>query len=197
MGVTDFSTSLLSKIIDVYRPKSVCELGDQILYTSGSNYGKYADIYYSARGVDKYVCIDLNGGNGAMVVDMGKPFNVETQYDLVTDWGFSEHVGTDGHFDWEAIYNCWESKFDLCKTGGVIVSENPKTQNWPGHSFQYYTEAFYHQLESASGLRMIDIGEVAAMGNMTDGWNIYCVMVKYSDAFPDLETFKTFSLKQS
>src|ERR1700744_1746912 len=160
MGITDFSVTLLDKIIDIYNPKSVCELGDQNLYTNGGDYGKYADVYYSRKGVEKYVCIDLNGGNGALIMDFGIKQTLATEFDLVTDFGFGEHVGTEGKFNWEAIYNCWLNKFNLCKIGGVIVSENPKENNWPGHGFNYFTQAFYHQLESASGLRMIDIGEV-------------------------------------
>lgn len=199
MGITDFSVTLLDRIIKDYQPKSVCELGDQNLYTNDTRYGKYADVYYKEKGISDYVCIDLNGGNGAAKFDLGKYFNITHQFDLVTDFGVSEHIGTDGHFDEEAYYNCWANKYKLCKMGGIIVSETPKTGNWIGHGFNYVDFNFYWTLSRKSGLYIGQdcIGEHPAMGNITDGWNIWCIMKKVEDLFPSFEEFQTLPLKQS
>ena len=187
----------------MYQPKKVIDLGSQNDYSFPHLPAPYISEWWLSMGVD-YTCVDLNGENNAWILDLAETMNgrddlmpTDIKYDMVLDIGTSEHIGRAGKFDWEAIYNCWESKFDMCKTMGLIVSENPKTGNWPGHSFQFYTEEFYHQLEAEAGLQMIDIGEVCAMGNCQDGRNVYSVYIKISDAFPDLETFKTFSLKQS
>jgi hypothetical protein len=205
MGITDFSLTLLERVIKEYHPKTVLELGDQILYTADNRYGKYADIFYKERGID-YDCIDLNGNNGAEEADMSYPYMLENGsgkigecYDLITDFGFSEHIGRDGAFSWEGIYNCWLNKFNLCKTGGVIVTETPKTKNWIGHGFNYVDFDFYWSLSRKSGLYIGQncIGEHPAMGNTTDGWNIWCIMKKVENEFPSLENFKTLPLKQS
>lgn len=200
MGITNFSVSVLDLVIKSHKPKSVCELGDQILYTSDGNYGKYANLYYENMGIEshRYVCMDLNGENGAMQIDMGKLISpIMLHFDLVTDFGFSEHVGTDGHFDWQAIYNCWLNKFNLCKDEGIIISENPLTGFWPGHGWNYHTTEFYHELEACSGLRLLKWGTVCAMGNCETGQNAWAVQAKVSNEFPSLEIFKTLSIKQS
>ena len=200
MGITDFSRSLLLDIISKHRPQSVIELGSQQLYFNGPNYGKYADLFYrDGYGMD-YHCIDLNGENGAYRFDLSKrignlgeaSFDPE-QFDLVTDFGTSEHV--------QGFYRCWLTKWGLCKKGGAIVSENPKTGNWPGHGFNYVTKEFYVELSKALGMPQpstdcgedpedrIIVGEHPAMGNTTDGWNVWCIMVKNREEFITEEEF--------
>jgi hypothetical protein len=195
MGITDFSVQLLTKVINEYHPKTVCELGDQNLYTNDGNYGQYANLFYEQMGIEEYVCIDLNGGNGALQWDMGKSQQVSKQYDLVTDFGFSEHVGANGKFDNDSIYRCWLNKHNLLKVGGIMVNENPAHNHWPGHGFNYYTENFYQQV-SLGGYEIKQLGFNFAMGNVTDGGNIHCIMKKTSIFFPSWLEFKTFSLFQ-
>jgi hypothetical protein len=208
MGVTSADIPILETLIKNYQPKSVIELGAQNNYAQPHLPAPYMKSWYEARGLN-YNAIDLSQENGAWPIDLGRAAfeglpnliafqNVKFyQRDLVTDFGTSEHVGIDGKFDWEAIYHCWQIKFHLCKIDGVIISENPKTGNWPGHGFQWYTKEFYYRLACYAGLEIILIDQIPAMGNTTDGWNILCVMRKNSNAFPDLETFKTFDLRQS
>lgn len=201
MGITDFSITLLNKVIEEYRPKSVCEMGDQNLYTGDNNYGKYANLYYEQKGIEEYACIDINGGNNAFDFDMSYPiddnFAKYEPYDLVTDFGFSEHVGRDGKFDWEAIYNCWQNKHNLLKIGGIMVNENPLEKNWPLHGFNFYGWDFYTELAELSGYEILEQGIHPAMGNITDGYNLYSILKKNSVKFPSLSEFKTLPLKQS
>jgi hypothetical protein len=199
MGVTDFSIKLLETAMQHTTVKRVVELGAQNLYTAGKDYGKYADHYYKLLGIE-YTCIDVSKENSSLSWDLSRPVNDFGQaigFDLVTDFGTSEHVGDDGKFGWEAIYNCWLTKHRLLRIGGVMVSENPKTGNWPGHGFNYYSLEFYSKLQAIAGYTVIDIGENAAMGNITDGWNVYCIMKKTSEVFPTLEQFMTLPLKTS
>ena len=191
MGITDFSLSLLEGIIAEHKPRSVIELGAQNLYTNGPAYGKYADTFYREHKI-LYECIDLNGENYAEPYDLSLPIHGVVgphlppevlaemvqgrQYDLVTDFGTSEHV--------QGFYQCWLNKWRLCKVGGVIVSENPKTGNWPGHGYNYVTMEFYAGLSKALGnYATMERGEHPAMGNTTDGWNVWCIMVKNSEDF--------------
>jgi hypothetical protein len=202
LGYTGFTKGLIQSLIDTQDIKTVIDLGAQNNYDQPNLPAPYISEWYKEKGIS-YECIDLNGENGAIVWNLGEQINLSTYVevagrgvvDLVVDAGTSEHVGKDNAFDWEAIYNCWLNKFNLCKEGGYIVSENPLTGNWPGHGFNYYTAKFYVQLQDASDLIALEAGTHPAMWNTTDGWNVYCVMKKTGGKFPDLETFKTFSLK--
>lgn len=201
MGYTDFTVGLLERVIKEYQPKMVVDLGAQNMYNQPALPAPYASEWYKKQGI-VYVAIDLSGENDSLEIDLGKPLRPlfpETQvskFCMVVDAGTSEHIGTDGKFDWEAIYNCWKTKHDLLRVGGVMVNENPKQGNWPGHSFQYYSEAFYKQLAALTEYEILELGEHPAMGNTDTGWNIYCVLRKHSEKFPTLEEFKTLSLYQ-
>lgn len=111
---------------------SVCELGDQFI-TSGET--KYlAREWYERRGCARYVSVDANGRNGAVVFDLNKPllridalaFGLGKGFDLVTDFGTGEHI-----FDQRQV---WETMHDLCNPGGFIVFDRP-TAGYEGHCF--------------------------------------------------------------
>lgn len=201
MGLTSFSIDLVKKYLPVY---SVMELGAQNLFDleyMGNN--PFASTFYLKNGVKDYACIDLNGENRAYRFDLSKPQRDFLQYDLVTDFGTSEHVCNEGRFDWEAIYNCWVTKHNLCKDGGLIISENPESGSWINgkvishFSYQFYTEHFYRQLAALTRYELVELGRHAAMGNETDGWNVYCVLRKKGSKFITLKDFKTLDLRQS
>lgn len=182
MGITSFTRTLIDQILNNNKIENVIELGAQNLYDRGQVGGRWpwgSDLY-KARGIE-YSCIDLSGENGAQAVDLSDPVAVSRKYDMVTDFGTSEHV--------LGIYNCWRSKWAMCKDGGFILSENPKEGNWPLHGYWYYTEAFYQKLAEHTGSKIIAIGQHPAMGNEKDGWNIYCTLQKGSGTFPDEDTF--------
>jgi hypothetical protein len=204
MGITAKDVELLDEIIIRYRPKNVMELGAQNLYNQPKLPAPYAHEYYEPKGV-KYSCIDLNGENNALKIDLGNSLIEEEKkvsihpgiYDLVTDFVTSEHIGKSGAHKIESYYNCWKTKYDLCEVGGIILSENPKTGNWPGHGFNYIDVAFYHKLCNLLGAQIIHIEEHAAMGNVTDGWNVICIFIKPDREFISLEEFKTLGVKTS
>lgn len=203
MGVTHIEIANLKELIYSGNIKSVIELGAQQQYTE-ENYGRYMSEWFEEHGI-RYGCIDLNGENEASKADLAQPIINQSFYypfvDLVTDFGTSEHVSEFGMdyskavFSWNAIYNCWKNKFNLVKVGGYIYSVNPKIGNWPDHGVNYYTQEFYWGLAKISDLRVLEIGEVAAMGNEIDGINVTCIMTKIGDSFPSLEEFKTLDLR--
>jgi len=148
MGVTNFSVSLLEKVVRRYNPKTVIELGSQNLYTTNEDPPPFADRWYKANGFEEYACIDLAGDNGAMMLDLGYPVYFGRQYDLVTDFGSGEHIVQMHLYETVAFhekrihsiyptkiksievgyYNGWLNKFNLCKKDGCIISENPKNR---------------------------------------------------------------------
>lgn len=195
MGYTTKTLELVQKALETITVKFAMDLGAQNLFDQEYPDGNpYASTWYNARQI-RYDCIDLNGENAAMRIDLGQqlPANHD-RYDLVVDAGTSEHVGPGKH-DIRHFYNCLKAKHELCKTGGIIVSENPKTGSWPKHGFNYYTKEFYEQLAKANGYDIIDLGEHPAMGNEIDGWNVYCIVKKVNDNdFMTLTDFKTLPI---
>lgn len=173
MGITSFSVQLIERH---FKGGKVCELGAQNMYDKYyPNGSPYADGFYKARGAEAYACIDLSGENGAFKQDLSKPVDIEGQFDLVTNFGTSEHIAD--------LYNCFKNIHTLAKEGGIVICENPKTGNWPGHGFHYMTEAFYIDLAKACGYEILELGEHPATGNTIDGWNIYCVFRKGQGKF--------------
>lgn len=200
MGVTNFSLTLIEKALNITEVKTVIELGAQNLYTAEHPGAPYASEWYEGKGI-MYTCIDLNGENGALRINLGQPIpptpigvsSVSLVADIVTDFGTSEHVGPGKH-DPESFYNCWKNKHHLCRAGGIIISENPMTGNWPGHGFNYVDKFFYLDLAKANGYEIIDLDSHAAMGNTTDGWNVYCILRKVKEEpFMKLSEFKKLS----
>ncbi len=183
MGITSFSVELLDKIIDLHKPKNVCELGAQNLYNQPKLPAPYAHEYYEGKGIE-YTCIDLSEENNCLVLDLSKPIpvNLHNKFDLVTNFGTGEHV--------KDLYECYKNIHDLCKIGGVILCENPKTGNWHGHGFHYLEQSFYNNLASHANYEILKLGEHAAMGNITDGWNIYCIYKKTENQFCNREEFE-------
>lgn len=219
MGYTSFTKELVEKVIKTYNPKSVMDLGAQNDFSGPNLPAPYISEYYEWKDI-KYMCIDLNGENNAYVLDLSKPlpddfinFRVEKgelgatepflfsrMVDMVCDIGTGEHIGKNGAFSWEAIYNCWCNKWNLLKVGGIMVNENPLSGNWPKHGWNYHTVEFYKELAQALGESMNDYFEYgihAACNNEVDGWNVWCIFKKTGAAFVSFEEFKKMSIKTS
>lgn len=197
MGYTSFTVDKLKAILSTNKIKTVIDLGAQNMYNQPKLPAPYAKDWYEEQGY-KYTAIDLCGENGSLPLDLAYPIKEKiSKCDLLVDAGTSEHVGINGAFAWEAIYNCWLNKHNLLKTGGIMVNENPETGSWPGHGFQWYTKAFYDELVTISGYEILETGRHAAMGNITDGWNTFCTMKKTGNKFATLQEFKTLDLLRS
>jgi hypothetical protein len=193
MGYTHFTVSLVEPLLD--KVTSVVDLGAQNDYRQPLP-APYVSEWYKSLG-KRYESVDLSAENNCRVIDLSKPSKWVNSVDLLVDAGTSEHVGDNGKFGWEAIYNCWLNKHNWLRVGGYMVNENPKTGNWPGHGFNYYTQEFYTSLSAFGGYELMNVGEHPAMGNTTDGWNVWSIMRKVKDEFITLDQFKTLELKQS
>jgi hypothetical protein len=187
MGYTAFTLSNIDLLIKQRGIKSALDFGAQNNYAQPTLPAPYMSEWYKEKGII-YESIDLSGENGCVVQDLTEPFDLGTKFDLCVDAGTLEHV-TD-------LYMGLQNLFNHCKTGGYIYRENPKTGNWPRHGFNYMTEAFYIELQAIAGIEIMSLGEHAATGNTTNGWNIYCLMTKTSDKFPTLEQFKRLPIYQ-
>jgi len=196
MGINDKNLEMLEGVFKRYPISSVLELGAQNFYQNYGpvRYGMYASNYYRLKGVQEYQCIDLNGENGAIALDLSVPHTLP-KFDMVTDFGTSEHVAAfvreeevlavDPTNDtWknspnhvagmEALYNCWTTKYNAARI--LIASANPATGHWPKHGHFYYTTEFYRVLASLTGMTPVFIGEHYALGNTKDGKEVSCVL---------------------
>lgn len=205
MGITVSDIALVEKALSVSpNIKTVCELGSQNLYLPGLDTLRppFASIWYEERGI-KYSCIDLAGDNFAAQFDLAHIFPpcLEATFDLVTDFGTSEHVVQtaelqtvafhEGHINSvypkekplvegikRGYYACWVNKHNLLAFNGLMINVNPKTGNWPGHGYTYLTKDFYHTLADKMGYAVIHLQDNAAMGNVRSGWNVECILMK-------------------
>lgn len=200
MGLTKLSKERVMRTIvwksqeDKEIVSTVIELGAQNLYDKAYPEKVYANQFYKNELNMSYTCIDLNGENMALKLDLEKPINgdyltnMQGQYDLVTDFGTSEHI--------KNLHQCWTTIHNFCKVGGMIICENPKVGNWPGHGYNYRTKRFYEQLAEAMDYQIIELTEEAAMENTENGWNICCVLKKLSDKpFVNKIKFNSFDFK--
>lgn len=210
MGINDTNLSMLEWIFKNYKIETVIELGAQTFYQNykTAKYGDYADSYYKLKGVERYTCVDLNGENGALKLDLSR-VHFLPMCDMLTDFGTSEHIagydledenktGFDGNNTWkgldshvdglEAFYNCWTSKY--LGTTHLIVSSNPASGHWKGHGHFYYTKQFYETLCELTGMRAVLLEEHFAMGNTVDGKEVCCVLDVRGSKWISLDEFK-------
>jgi hypothetical protein len=202
MGYTKHTIDLVEELIIKFSPGKVIDLGAQNNYAQPNLPAPYMSDWYKEKGIE-YLAIDINRENGAIPMDLSKKQTMGDvkpiyekfgtyQCDMLVDAGTSEHVsGPNGKHSITAIYNCWKTKHDLLKPGGIMLNENPKTGHWPGHGCNYYTQDFYHKLAELQGYDIIYMEENAAMGNVTDGWNITCILIKPEAPFISIEEFIT------
>lgn len=226
MGITSSDIKLIEKALEIQPDiKSVIELGSQNLYIDGNPMDKppFASEWYKSKGM-KYCCIDMAGDNEALQLDLSQPIElfhklgevpIKNTYDLVTDFGTSEHVVHniemkpvsfhEGHIhsvypsrtprqhDIETgYYNCWVNKHSLLNDGGIMINVNPKTKNWEGHGYTYINKDFYLHLAYLMNYEILLLEEEPAMGN-PNAVNIQCILKthnKYQE-FISIEEFKT------
>lgn len=222
MGITSSDIEL----IDLARNRkpeilSVIELGSQNLYRAGDDPHKppFASTFYESLGMI-YQCIDMAGDNAAIQTDLSKvmQLNDHFKFDLVTDFGTSEHVVSgvemkNHYFEnvdinsvypvrvptqeeiRQGYYHCWKNKHNLLRLNGFMINVNPKTKNWPEHGYTYVSINFYRQLAELMGYEVIWLNEHEAMGN-PNAVNIECVLRKVVDneflSFEDFQKCEQF-----
>ena len=174
MGYTNYSFEVVKDLIEQHNIKSVCDLGAQNNFAQPLLPAPYVSEWYTGQGIE-YMSIDLSGENDSKKWDLSEPLKTNKKFDMVTDFGTSEHV--------KNYFQCLANMHKLCRVGGLIVHENPKTGNWPQHGFHYVDKDFYIQFAKAAEYDILMLEEHPAMWNDVDGWNIACVMRKTKNEF--------------
>ncbi len=217
MGYTNFEKELISPYLK--KPGRVIDLGSQNDYTTGATNPPFISDWYKQHGWD-YESIDMAGDNDSLILDLSRLLQKNiTRANILVDAGTGEHVVqaekwqvTPFHYGYinsvypvgsvdidAGFYNLWLNKHNLLVPGGIMFNINPMTCNWPKHGYTYLTEMFYVEIANLFGYEVISIGKNAAMGNTTDGWNIYSVLEKigWGVPVPSFETFKKLSYLKS
>lgn len=99
---------------------SVCDLGNQYVHDGTPQSKRLAEHWYREHGAGHYESIDANG-RGTIYHDLNEPMTPGQRFDLVTDFGTSEHVFNFGE--------CWRTIHKLTKPRGFIAFE----KNLDGH----------------------------------------------------------------
>jgi hypothetical protein len=107
--------------------------------------------WYEARGCE-YVCVDINGRHGAHPIDVRKAFSLG-QFDLVTNWGFSEHVSVQRPF--------WDNAHHHIRPGGHLVGTTPKPHEWLNHGWSYWhpMREFFEAWAEANRMQIVSLEE--------------------------------------
>ncbi len=157
------------------------ELGSQQMYCNPNiPEGSAAKAWFTRLGAE-HVSIDRNGELGAFPMDLAHPIRREEwekHFDLVTDFGTSEHVGE----SLNALYNCRANCHDWCRVGGLLIFCNPKRGHWPKHGYHFFTVDHYQRLAEACGYGVLDLWDHPTLGNHVDGYQVSAVLLKQSDA---------------
>ena len=110
--------------------------------------GIYRD-WYIANGAKSYVSIDINGLDGALKRDVQLDLGDLGEFDLVTNFGFSEHVQDQVAF--------WENAIRLTRVGGRLVNSTPDAGERLNHNCYWHTPAsFYENLAALNELEVLD-----------------------------------------
>jgi hypothetical protein len=192
MGIVPLSLQILLRHADLIgglRPCRMMELGcQQMLSHPDIAEGSAAKEWFERQGIAQHVSIDINGKFDSLPLDLTKPIyrpEWEGNFDIVTDFGTSEHVGADLSWLWQARENChrWARPY------GLLIYMNPKTGHWPDHGYHYFTESHYRALAPACRYRVVDISEHPTLGNAKDGAQILAVLQKNGGPFVPLADF--------
>ncbi len=159
MGMHEYEVGLIEISLDFlqigFEDCVMAELGNQrIRYLEnywdrvpwpGTDDGiiKGSSKYYHTSLGAKHDAFDLNGGDGAVTLDLIKPIDKKYlgKYNIVTNFGTSEHCGVR-----DEQYLVFNNIDKFCCHGGLMIHNVPHTGNWPGHANVWYTIDFFKEL---------------------------------------------------
>jgi hypothetical protein len=115
-------------------------------------------------------CVDMTGENGSMKLNLSTEVLVEKQYDLLTNFGTSEHVSNQ--------YMCWKNIYTLCKKDGFVISEIPERGSWKNHCQFYVEKSFFHTMSNE--FEIVFMKQIPYRGQ---GNNLFCILRKKNDSW--------------
>jgi hypothetical protein len=157
------------------------ELGDQTFSD-----GRVAKSFLEALGV-RHVSVDLGGLNGSLPLDLRDTLTDahpewEDYFDVVTDFGTTEHVG-------ESFYLPWRNMHACCRMDGLVVHALPEIESWVGHGHSYVTTATFEVLQSLGPYQIVQLDREIYLGNQNSV--LVRAVMRKTGRFPSKETFDT------
>ena len=107
--------------------------------------------FYAAIGLTEYQCIDSDGRNGALVLDLNtdiKAGGFSKTFDLVTNHGTTEHCFNQ--------HNAFLNIHNLCAKGGIMIHALP-FQGYLNHGFFNYQPDFFMDLARSNDYEMLGL----------------------------------------
>ena len=143
-------------------------VGDSMLELGNKKTG---DVSYKSHfeklGI-RHVSVDINGLDGALRLDLRKPLKLG-QFDMVTNFGCSEHVVDNQEAVWRNIH-------EAVKINGVLICMCPMPGDWWWHGIHYPHMAFYEQFAAKNGylIEHMEVGRMAPTRNIDVRMKKYC-----------------------
>lgn len=167
----------------------MCELGNQQISVDGINY-EIAKQYFESLGI-RHISIDLNGEDGALVLDLSKPIHNKEllgRFDVVTNFGTSEHVKNQ--------YHCFRNIHNFTRKGGLCLHAIPKIGHWIDHCEYYYDPSFFKKLAELCNYSIVKEATFSESPD-TDTELVCAALIKSENSeFIDRETFDTLPIQQ-
>jgi hypothetical protein len=138
--------------------------------------GSYKD-YFRQLGFD-HVSIDLNGNDGALPLNLEEPLGLGRRFDVVTNFGTSEHVAKQEP--------CWRNIVEHC--GNILVSTTPFPGDWSWHGRWYPRPDFYKQFAELNGFAL----ERFYLSGSTPKRMLFARLCKLKDVPFQMPPFSTF-----
>jgi len=163
----------------------IAELGNQYFRADSLGVDVSAKKVFRAMGANHW-SFDINEKDGAHYLDLSKPIpEGMSSFDLVTNFGTSEHVE-------ESQFQCWKNIHDLCRWDGHMIHTVPAVGHWPRHGTYHYTK------ERLCGLAMRCTYEIRMFrrhgyihhdGRQQDSL-LVCFQKRSSSTFPEAAEFQ-------
>ncbi len=159
---------------------TLLELGDQDILFEGpaSKFRELEQSYYK-----QWASLDLHDRPGVTLKDLSILENDLGQWDVLTNFGTSEHVEPElGH------YNCWKNIHNWTVVSGYAMHDVPEAGSWPGHCRFRYSLDFFNEFKEIG----YEITELVQVPYPQQGNLIFCCMKKIKEVeFFDYAVFNS------
>jgi len=161
MGVMENGKRMLDQVFALYhrdgRPYSdlrMFEFGNQWTTADFGVSSMPMKQYMAELGLKEHVSLDLNGRDGALKRDMAEDVTDLGEFDIVTNFGSSEHVEP-----FEHQYHVFRNLHCLCRPGGFMIHHVPLRGQWAAHCPVYYTRDFFWKLADRHDYRLLNYSD--------------------------------------
>jgi len=136
-----YEEDILKRLGISYVGLKVGELGNQ------DYNGKPAKLLYASKAAI-HTSIDLNAKDGSLPFDLSKPIEHKFDFDVLTNYGTTEHVGNQ--------YECFRNVHNMVRKEGLMIHGVPLVGSWPHHCRYHYNKNFFLSLASICKYNLIE-----------------------------------------